>query len=100
MYKKNKPVVFYFIGIFAFIVVLVINIYSINFLNLLVEKIVSVNTIEQKGIPSPKSVKQFHDRFGLRRKGDYPEKYISNKGYGVLVNHPENVLDMIELDVL
>lgn len=46
MYKKNKPVVFYFIGIFAFIVVLVINIYSINFLNILVEKIVSVKSIK------------------------------------------------------
>ncbi len=46
MYKKSKPVIFYFVGIFSFIVVLVINIYTINFFNLLVENIVSVKAIK------------------------------------------------------
>ena len=46
MYKKNKPVVFYFVGIFSFIVVLVINIYTVNFLNLLIENIVSIKIIK------------------------------------------------------
>lgn len=46
MYKKNKPIIFYFVGIFSFIIVLVINIYSVNFLNMLVENIVSVKAIK------------------------------------------------------
>lgn len=46
MYKKNKPVIFYFVGIFSFIIVLVINIYTINFLNILVENIVSIKAIK------------------------------------------------------
>ena len=46
MYKKNKPVTFYFMGIFSFIVILVINIYTVNFLNVLVENIVSVKAIK------------------------------------------------------
>lgn len=50
MYKKGKPVVFYLIGIFSFIVILVINTYSINFLEHLAKNIVSV-----------KSVKLIHD---------------------------------------
>lgn len=46
MYKKNKPMLFYFVGIFVFIVILIINIYSINFLNTLVENIVSIKIIK------------------------------------------------------
>lgn len=46
MYKKNKPVMFYFVGIFSFIIVLVINMYAINFLKLLVENIVSIKAIK------------------------------------------------------
>lgn len=46
MYKKNKPIVFYFVGIFSFLVVLVINVYSLNFLNILSEHIVSVKSIK------------------------------------------------------
>ena len=50
MYKKNKPVIFYFVGIFCFIVVLVINVYTVNFLNILIDNVASV-----------KSVKLIHD---------------------------------------
>lgn len=50
MYKKNKPTLFYVVGIFSFLVVCVINIYANSFLNVLVENIVSV-----------KSVKLIHD---------------------------------------
>ncbi|MBR6690855.1 MAG: hypothetical protein IKL65_05935 [Bacilli bacterium] len=46
MFKKNKPVIFYFIGIFSFIIILVINVYTVNFLNTLIENIVSVKTIK------------------------------------------------------
>ncbi len=46
MFKKSKPSTFYFVGIFSFIIVLVINIYSVNFLNVLVENIVSVKAIK------------------------------------------------------
>lgn len=46
MFKKKKSVVFYFVGIFSFVVILVINIYTINFLNILIENIVSVKTIK------------------------------------------------------
>jgi len=46
MYKKNKPILFYFVGIFSFIVILVINVYAANFLNVLIENIVSVKTVK------------------------------------------------------
>ena len=46
MYKKNKPMVFYFVGIFSFLIILIINIYSVNFLNTLVENIVSIKIIK------------------------------------------------------
>lgn len=46
MYKKNKPVTFYFFCIFAFIVVLVIDIYTINFLKVLIDNIVSIKLIK------------------------------------------------------
>ena len=46
MYKKKKPILYYFINIFSFIVVLVINVYTINFLNVLLENIVAVKTIK------------------------------------------------------
>ena len=46
MYKKNKPILFYFIGIFSFIVILVINIYAINFLNVLVSNVVSIKILK------------------------------------------------------
>jgi len=36
MFKKNKPVIFYFVGIFSFIIILVINIYTVSFLNTLI----------------------------------------------------------------
>ena len=50
MFKKNKPITFYFVGIFCLIFVLVINIYTANFFNVLSENIVSI-----------KSVKLIHD---------------------------------------
>jgi len=50
MFKKKKPILFYFVSIFAFIVVLVINFYTSNFLKILEDSIVAV-----------KSVKLIHD---------------------------------------
>ena len=46
MFKKNKPITFYFVGIFCFIFVLVINIYTANFFNILSENIVSIKTVK------------------------------------------------------
>lgn len=46
MYKKNKPVVFYFVGIFSFLIVLIINIYAINFLKILIDNVVSVKAVK------------------------------------------------------
>lgn len=46
MYKKKKPILFYFVGIFIFVVILVINIYTINFLNIVSENVVSVKTVK------------------------------------------------------
>ena len=50
MFKKKKPVAFYVINIFAFIVVIVINLYASNFLGVLEESVVAI-----------KSVKLIHD---------------------------------------
>lgn len=50
MLKKKKPITFYIINIFAFIIVLVINVYVSNFLSILQEFVVSI-----------KSVKLIHD---------------------------------------
>ena len=50
MFKKNKPIKFYFISIFIFIVVIVINFYASNFLGVMEESIVAI-----------KSVKLIHD---------------------------------------
>lgn len=50
MFKKNKPIKFYFINIFIFIVVIVINFYASNFLSVMEESIVAI-----------KSVKLIHD---------------------------------------
>lgn len=44
MYKKKKPFTFYIINIFLFIFVLIINIYTFNFLGVLEKTIVSVKT--------------------------------------------------------
>lgn len=44
MIRKRKPSLFYVINIFAYIVILVINIYSINFLGVLEESIVSIGS--------------------------------------------------------
>ena len=46
MYKKNKPVLFYFVEMFVFVVILVINIYTVNFLGVISENIVSVRVIK------------------------------------------------------
>lgn len=46
MYKKNKPILFYFVGICSLIAVLVINIYTANVFKILVENIVSVKTVK------------------------------------------------------
>ena len=46
MYKKKKPIIFYLVGIFVFIVILVINIYTGNFLVVISENIVSVRIIK------------------------------------------------------
>ena len=40
MYKKNKPVKLYFAGIFSFIGVIVINVYTVNIFYVLIENIV------------------------------------------------------------
>lgn len=50
MFKKNKPIKFYFINIFIFIVIIVINFYASNFLSVMEESIVAI-----------KSVKLIHD---------------------------------------
>jgi len=46
MLKKKKKLVFYFVGVFIFLVILVINIYVINFLNVLVDNVVSIKLIK------------------------------------------------------
>jgi len=46
MYKKNKPFIFYFVGFFLFLVVIVINAYSLSFLNILLESVVSIKSIK------------------------------------------------------
>ncbi len=46
MFKKHKPVTFYFICIFSFIVVLIINVYTANFLKLMEEEILSVSSVK------------------------------------------------------
>ena len=50
MFKKKKPVTFYVVNVFSFIVIIIINMYASNFLGVLEESIVSV-----------KSVKLIHD---------------------------------------
>lgn len=46
MYKKKKPMIFYFVGIFVFFVILVINVYAVNFLNTISENIVSIKLVK------------------------------------------------------
>lgn len=46
MYKKNKPILFYFVGVFSFVAVLVINIYAVNFLKIISENVVSVKAVK------------------------------------------------------
>lgn len=46
MYRKKKPVLFYFVGIFSFIVVLIICSYSSNFFHILESSIVSIGTVK------------------------------------------------------
>ena len=45
MLKKKKSLIFYFVGIFLFLIILVINIYVINFLNILTDNVVSIKLI-------------------------------------------------------
>lgn len=46
MFKKKKPIKFYFINVFAFIVVIIINLYASNFLNVIHGSAVSVKTVK------------------------------------------------------
>lgn len=46
MYRKNKPIIFYFLGVFSFVVVLVINIYTVNFLRIIIDNVVAVSSIK------------------------------------------------------
>lgn len=46
MFKKNKPVLFYFVGICSLIVVLIINVYTANTFNILTENLVSFKVIK------------------------------------------------------
>lgn len=46
MFRKKKPVTFYAINIFSFIVIIIINLYASNFLGVLEESIVSVKTVK------------------------------------------------------
>lgn len=46
MFKKQKPVMFYFINIFLFIVVIIINLYSVKFLHVLEGSIVAIKIIK------------------------------------------------------
>lgn len=42
MFKKKKPNVFYFVSVFVYLIILVINIYTINFLGILENSVVSI----------------------------------------------------------
>lgn len=46
MFRKKKPVTFYIINIFAYIVVIVINLYASNFLGVLEKSIVAVKAVK------------------------------------------------------
>ena len=46
MFRKEKPITFYVINIFAFVFVIVINIYTSNFLGVLEKSIVSIKTVK------------------------------------------------------
>ena len=46
MFKKRKPITFYFICIFSFIIVLVINFYTANFLQTLEKSMVAIKSIK------------------------------------------------------
>ena len=46
MFRKKKPVLFYFINIFAFIVVIIINLYVSNFINVIQNSAVSVRVVK------------------------------------------------------
>ena len=46
MYKKKKPMLLYFVEIFIFIVILVINTYTVNFLGVISEKVVSIKMVK------------------------------------------------------
>ena len=46
MYRKKKPFKFYIINIFTFILIIVINLYAVNFLGILENNIVSVRSVK------------------------------------------------------
>lgn len=46
MFRKKKPITFYVINIFAFIVILIVNLYVSNFLGILEKYIVAVRTVK------------------------------------------------------
>ena len=46
MYRKEKPYKFYFISIFIFLIILIINIYTSNFLKIFEETTVAIKTIK------------------------------------------------------
>lgn len=46
MFKKKKPITFYLLNIFLSIVILVINVYAVNFLGILQNTIVSVKNVK------------------------------------------------------
>lgn len=46
MFRKKKPILFYIINIFAFIVVIVINLYVANFLGILEKSVVAIRIVK------------------------------------------------------
>ena len=46
MFRKEKPIKFYLLTTFSFIVIVIINVYVMNFLQVLEETIVSIKTVK------------------------------------------------------
>lgn len=46
MFRKKKPSAFYLINIFAFVIVLIINLYTTNFLNVIQNSVVSIRIVK------------------------------------------------------
>lgn len=46
MFRKKKPITFYLVNIFAFLVVLIINLYTANFIDIIQNSVVSIRTVK------------------------------------------------------